>query len=772
MDHDKRLNSDNLAAEERLLSDKIKEMLQAIFEGFVSPTAISSSLVSEGEGKFRRVECRIECSPEVLESVQEVCAEQLGVLKRDDDAGTRTIRVLCTISPIVFQQTSLPGNYPQTFLIDIAANDELAASPANNNGDDFRMDKATNKTPSDEDEKKITLLLSGGGFRATLFHLGVIRYLRETNKLKNVKEVFSISGGSIFAGHLAANWSDYTGDEEQFNRAAKKLVEFTKRGLREEILRNSGLFWLFCGASCVALLTCIWLWFEFTAVFCLTLLLIACLAGVLFYLLERKFRPIDFLRRAYHDLFDEKTISSVALASPEFYFLATNLTTGSIACFTKKGIYPSFDESKKTKDQFFVESKLCTLSESVAASSAFPPMFTPYAFLPKRFKVDKTELSKPQYFTDGGVYDNLGIRAYKLLSEKQSEVFVSDAERRFDWSTDTTFRGLTGRASRAMDILMNRVNLLEFELIESTGVVRGGSEVLPKFARLKDDFNGQAGADAVLLSPELKKSTRRIRTDLDSFSDIEIQLLYTAGYSAAKVADGDTADLGQRIVLADCGVPKACGDGKWLPISNLPELSTQEALDALEASEKVNLWKTFSLRAWQCWIAVLLLIAVLIFNPLTISLLQKVRLSPSDIKGNQIVFFGEDVPHWYSVPSAFVKTAMELSPTDGRKKNFLFVESDRIRSALSMPFGVAAFEFKVAPPPECDVFYEKAFLLFDETKSVSVLKKLNGTPQSYEVSSANGNCRLLMLIGVATDEDSEVEIKPSVFIFEVGNHHE
>ena len=618
----------------------------------------------------------------------------------------------------------------------------------------------------------ITLLLSGGGFRATLFHLGVIRYLREKNKLKNVKEIFSISGGSILAGHLAANWSDYTGDEEQFDRAASKLVDFTKSGVREKILRNSGLFWILAATIGVVLFTCSWIWFQFTATFCLIFLLVAFLAGFLFYLMEKKFRPIGFLTRGYQPLFDAKTVQKIASTGPDFYFLATNLTTGNIACFTKSGIYPNFDESKEVEDQLFVESSSCTLSECVAASSAFPPLFSPYAFLPKRFKIDKTELSKPQYFTDGGVYDNLGIRAFKLLSNKQGEVFVSDAERRFDWSTDTTFRGLAGRAARATDILMNRVNLLENELIEFAGVVQGKSGILPKFARLKEDFDGQVAPDAVLLSPELKKSTRRIRTDLDSFSDIEIQLLFTAGYSAAKVAEGGTPDLGQRIVLADCGIPQACGDGKWLPISDLPSLSTQQALDALEASEKVNIWKTLSRGAWQCWLALFLLVAMLLFNPVAIGLIQKVQFSPSDFYGSHVAFFGDEVPHWYSVPTAFVKTAMELAPTDERKINFLFVESERFGSATTMPFGVAAFEFKMEPPPKCDIFYQKAFLLFDDTKSVTVLKKLDGTPPAFKVSSVNRDCRLLMLIGVATDTNSDVEIVPSDFSFKVGDQNE
>jgi predicted acylesterase/phospholipase RssA len=53
------------------------------------------------------------------------------------------------------------------------------------------------------------LALSGGGFRATLFHLGVIRYLAEKQKLDEVKAICSVSGGSVLAAHLVLNWELY-----------------------------------------------------------------------------------------------------------------------------------------------------------------------------------------------------------------------------------------------------------------------------------------------------------------------------------------------------------------------------------------------------------------------------------------------------------------------------------------------------------------------------------------------------------------------------------
>src|SRR5687768_12952897 len=59
-------------------------------------------------------------------------------------------------------------------------------------------------------ETRIALCLSGGGFRATLFHLGAVRRLNEFGILSGVEVISSVSGGSILNGVLATRWSRLT----------------------------------------------------------------------------------------------------------------------------------------------------------------------------------------------------------------------------------------------------------------------------------------------------------------------------------------------------------------------------------------------------------------------------------------------------------------------------------------------------------------------------------------------------------------------------------
>ena len=57
-------------------------------------------------------------------------------------------------------------------------------------------------------QKRIGLALSGGGFRAAAFHLGVMRKLAALGILDHVDLLTCVSGGSIAGGAVARHWSD------------------------------------------------------------------------------------------------------------------------------------------------------------------------------------------------------------------------------------------------------------------------------------------------------------------------------------------------------------------------------------------------------------------------------------------------------------------------------------------------------------------------------------------------------------------------------------
>lgn len=57
---------------------------------------------------------------------------------------------------------------------------------------------------------RIGLALSGGGVRAAVFHLGVLRHLALRGDLENVTQISTVSGGSLIVGavfsHAGLRW--------------------------------------------------------------------------------------------------------------------------------------------------------------------------------------------------------------------------------------------------------------------------------------------------------------------------------------------------------------------------------------------------------------------------------------------------------------------------------------------------------------------------------------------------------------------------------------
>src|SRR3954447_26087411 len=85
---------------------------------------------------------------------------------------------------------------------------------------------------------KIGLALSGGGFRASLYHLGLVRFLRDGGILPRISHITSVSGGSILAAHLVLNWDRYNGSPGEFDAGASSFLSFMRLNVRNRIARR------------------------------------------------------------------------------------------------------------------------------------------------------------------------------------------------------------------------------------------------------------------------------------------------------------------------------------------------------------------------------------------------------------------------------------------------------------------------------------------------------------------------------------------------------
>ena len=448
------------------------------------------------------------------------------------------------------------------------------------------------------------LTLSGGGFRATLFHLGVVRYLREQGDLKNVTEIYSVSGGSVLAAHLVLNWEKYTAESDKiFADAAQELVDFCQSDVRGRIVRR----WLFSWALIVLVLLLppsIWVVLRPGMLISLLLVVTWLAVAIATVKFHHRLSLIDSLRRSYDRLYGAATLRMLGEEkSPKLFLLASNLTTGGLACFTAKGI----DFHGTESDPAAIEQDNLSIALGVAASSAFPPLFSPVQISRSLVNVDVAHLQHPHYLSDGGVFDNLGMRAAQFYTTADgSPLTASSAERRFEWQVAESFAFPPTRFVRATDILMQRVSTLEM------GDVAWAEDT--RYVKLSEDRSGGHLPDT------LQRGVRNIRTDLDRFTPLEIQLLVYRGYCAARYALSGQDDKPDGVATNKHGVPIAFEPPRWLPMPSGHKKLSVEPAKALRAStgSRYRIWHFKDWTSWFLpWVLALnlLLMTVSILHP-------------------------------------------------------------------------------------------------------------------------------------------------------------
>lgn len=253
-----------------------------------------------------------------------------------------------------------------------------------------------------EPEEGTALCLSGGGYRAMLFHVGVLWRLNEIGWLPKLNRISSVSGGSITAGVLAMNWNQL----HFKNGIADNFSEAVVNPIRSLAARTIDVSSVMTGT----------LWF-----------------GTIGDKLADSYRQYLFGDLTLQDIVDE-----IPGVSPRFVFNATNVQSGVLWRFMK----PYMRDYRVGE----VLNPKIDLAVAVAASSAFPPVLSPVELDldPKDFTPNSgTDLQGDEFrtqvvLTDGGVYDNLGLEtAWKryrtILVSNAGGGFAAEADPDRDW---------------------------------------------------------------------------------------------------------------------------------------------------------------------------------------------------------------------------------------------------------------------------------------------------------------------------------------------------
>jgi predicted acylesterase/phospholipase RssA len=382
---------------------------------------------------------------------------------------------------------------------------------------------------------RIGLALSGGGFRATLYHLGLIRALRDAGELGNVTDIASVSGGSILAAHVALNWDRYTGDDAAFAAAAGEIVRFVQFDIRNHIVRRMPILFA---------------------------------RRLLARLIRRDMRhlsPNTIMEHYYRKLlYGDKCLYELP-DTPRLHILTTNVSDGVLSIFNKDGLFVQIrgGEDQPTADPLpnfqRITSRIAALPRVVAASAAFPGFFPPVEISAADLGARDGQFPT-ESFTDGGVYDNLGIRALAWLRRQGREfdhVLVSDAGKPFQILADRSI-GIIAQSIRASDILWDRVWQLEREHLGRTEDC-----VFVPITELVHPEDDPTAQHMVVQSEVCS-----IRTDLDRFSSAEINALVRHGYEV-------TRKIARRIGL----MPRdrsSTDPAPWGPMADAPSAAAAD----------------------------------------------------------------------------------------------------------------------------------------------------------------------------------------------------
>ena len=398
---------------------------------------------------------------------------------------------------------------------------------------------------------KVGLALSGGGFRASLFHIGVLARLAEQDILRRVEVLSCVSGGSIIGAHyyleLRHLLQSKTDDEisandyvELVQRVAARFLQGVQRNVRMRAL-----------ASLPANLRMI-----FSRKYSRTHRLGELYEAEIFSLINDggagKPRYLDELEihpkgapEGFHPRWDNWQRRAKV---PALVLNATSLNTGHLWQFTASYmgepascINASVDGNYRLRRMWYGEAppffKKMRLGYAVAASSCVPGLFEPLQFMGLYPDITVS-------LVDGGVHDNQGLIG--VMEQGCDNLIVSDASGQMD-QEDAPSGGFLNVVSRSNSVLQARLRDVQFRELDTrarssivrSAVVHLKQELLvaPRDWAGCDDPKETDDDSASLRSfttygvrRDVQRLLAGVRTDLDAFCDAEAMALMLSGY--------------------------------------------------------------------------------------------------------------------------------------------------------------------------------------------------------------------------------------------------
>lgn len=462
---------------------------------------------------------------------------------------------------------------------------------------------------------KVGLALSGGGFRASFFHLGVLARLAELNVLRHVDMLSCVSGGSILG---ACFWLALRRrmllatplTHQDYITLVRDLIGHFQDAVatnpRAQIQSSRlAIAWRFLRGRKGALNP------ERVA---------AVLADRFYKPLLPQPSPLYMHDLAFVPADHDARLSGTADFNPgrhnwlrankvpALVVNATTVNTGHAWQFTTTwmgestwAVHEAADSVRRLEWNYYNPAAgwHMELARAVAASACVPFIFEPLQLEAGRAYEGAIDLQ----LVDGGVHDNQGI--VSLLASDCNVLLVSDASGQLLLQPQPPegVRNLLGYARRSMDTLMERVRLANYADLAArlrSGLLQGLMFLHMKegldagVVRLKNAQDSYSVQRAPLSPSGIRKDFQQaiaeLRTDLNAFTADEMCALMACGYQMA--SKGFQRDLAGLTALSDAPLK-----AQWVFDAMLAEMTSvaettpdrRRLLDALSAGSKVKL---------------------------------------------------------------------------------------------------------------------------------------------------------------------------------------
>lgn len=479
-----------------------------------------------------------------------------------------------------------------------------------------------------EESMKLGLAFSGGGFRASFFHIGVLAQMARLGLLRHVEVISTVSGGSIIGAlyylhvkRLLEIKTDTAINNQDYIDIVKEIeVNFLRavqRNLRMRTFRNplKNIRMRLATYSRSDRIGELYDEYFYQPVIDLN-------RTTPIKMRDLKINPMG-AKQNFHPLTDN---SGRLNKVPILLINATALNTGHNWRFeaVRMGEPPRDSNVERVADK---NNRLLRadsyqditplqqdieLGLAVAASACVPGIFPPLAISGLYSEEIRVQL------VDGGVHDNQGIKG--LLDVKCTHFVVSDASGQITDESDPAIR-IPAVLSRTNAVLMDRIREEElFRLLINQNVafmhLRKGlpinkipwidSNGRPASGSQENNSAPESPSESFGVAQKVQDLLSQIRTDLDSFTEVESFSLMLDGYKMSEPELRNT--IGIKDLISN---PITTETPRWnfLQIEPWMIRPTNLYLQQLEIASK-SLLKIFRL-SWPLTIATVLVVLAL-----------------------------------------------------------------------------------------------------------------------------------------------------------------